>query len=99
MDFQSPGACKCFLFPGVLCGGLYVCVYVCVCVCVCVCVQYVGEVHESFDYDAKLTVYLNVEFLADRRRHVVLCYAQVLTHVGPVHVAKLQRVTLNSGWL
>lgn len=29
MDFQSPVACKCFLFPGVLCGVLYVCVCMC----------------------------------------------------------------------
>jgi len=58
--------------------------------------QYVGEVHESFKFDAKLTVYLNVEFLADRWWHVILGYAQVLAHVGPVDVVKLQRITLDS---
>lgn len=86
MDFQSPAA-KCFLFPGVLYGSLYLCV------CKTQCEGH--EVHESFG--AKLTVYLNVEFLADRRWHVVLGYAQVLAHVSPVHIGKLQRITLNSG--
>lgn len=44
-----------------------------------------------------LTVYLHVELLADRRRHAVLGYAQVLAHVGPVHVAQLQRVPFHRG--
>lgn len=72
---------------------------VCVCVCVLAYLR-LTNLGESFDFDdAKLTVYLNVEFLADRWRHVVFSYAQVLAHVGPVHVGKLQRVALNSGRL
>lgn len=43
----------------------------------------------------KLTMYLNVEFLADRRGYAVLGYAQVFAHVGPVHVAQFQRVPVH----